>query len=73
MIFFYKNSVIQSYITRASKITKTWKDFHHECQAFKHILVNNNFSNNCVDKQIEEFLKQNMNQKSTSNKEIIKI
>ena len=69
----YKTSVISSYITRAFKITTTWNDFHHECQIFKQILINNNFSNSCVDKQIEKFLKQKMNQKSTLNKKSINI
>ena len=33
-----------SYEIRAYKITTTWKDFHNECQHFKQLLVNNNFT-----------------------------
>ena len=70
----YKYSVISSYVTRAFKITKTWQDFHLECQKMKQILVNNNFTNTMVDQQIKNFLQQKLNnQKNQNSKDIINI
>ena len=70
----YKQSVISSYVTRAFKITRSWEDFHLECQKIKQILINNNFSNKMVDLQINKFLQQKLNnQKNLKIKDTINI
>ena len=52
----YKNSVISNYLHRAYKISQNWSDFHAEILHIKQLLVNNNYSNSLIDKQIESFL-----------------
>ena len=64
----YKNSVISSYVSRAFKITTTWKDFHNECQHFKQLLVNNNFTNKMVDQQINKLLTQKLDKNIAKKK-----
>ena len=51
-------SVISGFLTKANKVTTNWKDFHQECQHFKQLLINNNYSNIMVYKQIDQFLNQ---------------
>ena len=69
----YKNSVTSSYINRAYKITKSWEDFHTECQHFKQLLINNNFSNKMVDEHINKFLTSKLQLNSNINEEKVKI
>ena len=52
----YKDSVIFSYINRAYKITQNWQDFHNELKHIKQLLVNNNYSNQLIDKHIKRFI-----------------
>ena len=51
----YKQSVIMSYLTRAYKVSTTWNDFDIEVNHIKQILINNNYSNTFVDKNIQKF------------------
>ena len=52
----YKISVIQSFLNRAYKVNQNWQDFHSELQYIKQMLINNNYSNTLVDKQISKFI-----------------
>jgi len=61
----YKNSVINNYLNRAFKITKNWTDFNHEVCHIKQILVNNNYSNNTIDKLINKFLDNKLKQSNS--------
>ena len=56
----YKNSVIKSYLRRAYKISSTWQHFHQEIERVKQLLINNNFCNRNVDKEISAFLTRNL-------------
>ena len=62
----YKISVITSYLNRAFKASNTWKDFHNEILHIKQRLINNNYTNIMVDREIKKFLTQ---KKSLENKE----
>ena len=63
----YKKSVITSYLNRAYKVTKTWKDFHDEIIYVKQTLINNNFSNNIVDTSINRFVESKMKKQNESD------
>ena len=52
----YKNSVIFNYLHRAYKVSQNWSDFHTELQHVKQVLINNNYTNRAIDKQIKLFL-----------------
>ena len=52
----YKNSVITNYLNRAYRISMNWDDFHTEVDHMKQMLINNNYSNNIIDRQIEKFV-----------------
>ncbi|KAF0287536.1 hypothetical protein FJT64_014062 [Amphibalanus amphitrite] len=49
----YKTSVIRAYVRRAVKYCNTWEALHEELKNVKQILVNNNFSNTDIDKEIQ--------------------
>ena len=63
----YKDSVINNYIQRAYKITKTWNEFHAELDRIKQILANNNYSNTKIDHLIKNFLNKVQENKNTIN------
>ena len=65
----YKISVINNYIKRAYKISKTWQDFHSEMNLIKQILVNNNYSNNIINKNIKNFIDQKHQGKILQNQD----
>ena len=52
----YKRSVINNYLGRAYKVSQTWQQFHIEVNQIKQILINNNYSNQTVDKHIDQFI-----------------
>ena len=62
----YKNSVINSYINRAYKISSSWQDFDTELNHVRQTLINNNYPNSVVDKHINKFL-NNMTSPSNPN------
>ena len=65
----YKDSVIFSYLNRAYKVTRTWKDFDQEIQQVKQLLVNNNFSNTEIDSHINRFIDKKMQTSDTSSQQ----
>ena len=69
----YKESVIKSYINRAYKVTDSWSDFHEEIKTIKQMLVNNNFSNSIIDKNINKFLSNKFNNNGQGEKSFINI
>ena len=52
----YKLSVINNFIHRAYKYSQTWESFHNEITHIKQTLINNNYSNSMVDKEIARYL-----------------
>ena len=52
----YKTSVIRNYLNRAYKISSNWHELDQELDTIKQILVNNNFSNTTIDKEIKIFM-----------------
>ena len=64
----YKNSVIHNFLNRAYKVNQNWQDLHTEIQYIKQMLINNNYSNTLVDKQISKFLNSKLNINSTEPK-----
>ena len=64
----YKNSVINSYLNRAYKVSTTWEDFHSEITHIKQNLINNNYSNSVVDSHISKFLHKKQNDSDTITK-----
>ena len=69
----YKESVIKSYINRAYKVTDSWNDFHEEIKTVKQMLVNNNFSNSIIDRNINEFLSNKFTSNELNDKSYINI
>ena len=62
----YKMSVISSYVNRAYKTTKTWKDFDQEIRHIKQTLVNNDYSNTIIDEYIKKFLTNKQREESNN-------
>ena len=52
----YKKSVVINYLHRAYRISSTWSEFDTEIQHIKQVLINNNYPNSLVDKEINRFL-----------------
>ena len=71
----YKKSVVINYLHRAYRISSTWSEFDTEIKHIKQMLVNNNYPNFLVDKEINRFLanKFSNNPVDKDNKTIINI
>ena len=70
----YKLSCINNYINRAYKISDNWEAFHEELKIIKQRLINNNYSNQMIDSQINKFLeKKQMGDSNKQNKTSVKI
>lgn len=52
----YKRSVVNNYLHRAYKFSENWSSFHLEVQRIKQVLVNNNYTNDFVDRSIKTFV-----------------
>ena len=66
----YCKSVIGSYVRRAIKVSSTWQLLHEELQKVKQILVNNNYSNTLIDREINKLLNKYMQNNSLPSKSI---
>ena len=63
----YKTSVIINFLNRAYSICSSWELFNTEINRIKQILINNNFPNYVVDRNIAKFLNNKMNKNVHKN------
>ena len=59
----YKITAVKNFLHRAYSICSSWELFHDELRRIKHVVINNNFPNYIIDKQIIKFI----NEKIKSN------
>ena len=52
----YKTSVVVNYLQRAYRVSSTWSEFDTETKHIKQLLINNNYPNYLVDREINRFL-----------------
>ena len=55
-----KITVIKIFLHRAYSICSSWELFHDKLRRIQQVLINNNFPNYIVDKQITKFLNENI-------------
>ena len=67
----YKLSLIGTLVHRVYMICNTWDTFHDNIEALKHILKNNLFPPNIIDRQVKTYLDKQLLMKKGKRKWIL--